>query len=170
VIALSSALAAAFAFVPTGSAPHTAAPGLSETTQFSTAHVSEMAHATPAQRKAIDRAIVESFGRYGQAGTGAMPAPGQPTLAAKAWSWGITGEHVWVIMSFTDVHNGLLAAITGDCIAMLAVAHATEFDWLCGGLEQLLAHLSNGYRPESNHGVWAALYWWPPGEIQDGYW
>src|SRR5208282_5977517 len=67
VIALSSALAAAFAFVPTGSAPHTAAPGLSETTQFSTAHVSEMAHATPAQRKAIDRAIVESFGRYGQA-------------------------------------------------------------------------------------------------------
>jgi hypothetical protein len=99
-----------------------------------------------------------------------MPGPDQPTLAAESWAWGITGEHIWVIMSFTDVHNGLLAAITGDCEVMLAVAHATEFDFMWGGIEQLLAHLSNGYRPESNHGVWAALYWWPPGEIQDGYW
>ena len=99
-----------------------------------------------------------------------MPTPGQPVLTAKSWVWGVTGTHVWFILSFTDIHNGALAGITGDCVAIFATVHATKFAWICGGLEQLLAHLSYGYRPESNHGVWAALYWWPPGKLQHGYW
>jgi hypothetical protein len=137
--------------------------------RFSGAQVQQLARATPAQRQAIDYALVASFSRYAKAGAGPMPAPGQPSLTAKSWSWGITGTHVWIIMSFTDIHNGALAGITGDCIAMFQVAKVGGFAWLCGGLEQLLAHLSYGYSPESNHGVWAALYWWPP-KIQYGYW
>jgi hypothetical protein len=171
LMAAAALVAVAFIVMPArpGIAPARSAPN-STAPHFSPAQVRELAQATPAQRSAIDHALVTSFSRYARAGTGSMPAPGQVSLTAKAWSWGITGQHVWIIMSFTDIHNGLLGAITGDCIGMFQVAHATAFAWLCGGLEQLLAHLSNGYRPESNHGVWAALYWWPPGEVQSGYW
>jgi hypothetical protein len=136
---------------------------------FSGSQVQQLAHTTPGQRQAIDHALVASFSRYAKAGTGPMPTPGHPSLTAKSWSWGITGSHVWIIMSFTDIHDGALAGINADCRAMFLVAKVGQFSWLCSGLNQLLAHLSTGYRPESNHGVWAALYWWPP-KIQYGYW
>jgi hypothetical protein len=164
MLTVTAALAAvAFLIIPARPTASSPVP------HFSGAQVRQLAQATPAQRQAIDHALVASFSQFAKAGTGSMPEPGQPTLTAKSWSWGVTGQHVWIIMSFTDIHNGLLTAITGDCVGMFAVAHASGYAWLCGGLEQLLAHLSNGYRPESNHGVWVALYWWPP-SVQYGYW
>ncbi len=165
-IALSVAAAAAavtFIVMPARPASNGTVP------HFSRAQVQQLAHTTPGQRQAIDHALAASFSRHAKAGTGPMPAPGQPSLTAKSWSWGITGSHVWIIMSFTDIHDGALAGINADCRAMFAVAKVSQFSWLCGGLNQLLTHLSTGYRPESNHGVWAALYWWPP-KIQYGYW
>jgi len=161
VIAASAAVA--FLVVPTHPAANSAVP------HFSGAQVQQLGEATLAQREAVDQAIVTSFSRYAEVGTGAMPTPGQPSLAAKTWSWGSTSTHIWIIMSFTDIHNGALLGITADCVAMFQVAKVGRFAWLCTGLEQLLAHLSYGYTPESNHGVWTALYWWPP-KVQYGYW
>jgi hypothetical protein len=155
--------AVAFIVMPAQPAANSAVP------HFSGAQVQQLGGATLAQREAVDQAIVASFSRHAEAGTGAMPAPGEPSLAAKSWTWGFSSTHVWIIMSFTDIHDGALVGITGDCVAMFQVAKVGKFAWLCGGLEQLLAHLSYGYTPESNHGVWAALYWWPP-KVQYGYW
>jgi hypothetical protein len=80
-----------------------------------------------------------------------------------------------VILTYTDVHNGLLAAMGADCLAMLKVARVDFWPMTlaCTSMVSLLAHLSNGYVPMNNHGVWAALYWgWPepPGYITGGRW
>ena len=138
---------------------------------FSAAQVSELADATTVQKDAVDHAIVTAFSRYGEAGTGTIPVPGRPVLAAEDWSWGTTSTHIWVIVTFTEVHDGLLRAMGGDCLAMLAVAKMKgPFGYLCTAFVGLLAHYSNGYRPESNAGVWAALYWYPPGKLTGGTW
>lgn len=143
----------------------------SNTVHFSAEQLNELADATTAQKEAVDHAIVTAFSRYGEAGTGTMPVPGQPVLAARDWSWGHTSTHIWVIMTFTDVHDGLLNGMKADCLAMLALEKMKgPFGYLCGTFVGLLAHYSNGYRPESNAGVWAALYWLPPGKITGGTW
>jgi hypothetical protein len=164
-----TAVVAAFALA-VGSAGPVGSPASGP--RFTAIQRQELAALTPAQRMAFDHVAVVAFSRGGaEAGTGTMPTPGQPILAAQSWSWGHTGTHLWVIMTYTDVHNGALAGMVADCLAMIKIARLPGLlNRLCGALAGTLTHYSNGYVPMNNHGVWAAIYWWPPGLVDGGRW
>jgi len=67
------------------------------------------------------------------------------------------GDHFWVIASYLDVVDGAINVGEFACEVRLP-----QFGWLCSLAAQGLKTWARGWGSASNHGVWAAIYWWPP--------
>jgi hypothetical protein len=119
---------------------------------------------TPLGRAKVESAFEQSFGKLGEVGFGIMPKPGSIQTAASQWSWGVTGYHVWFILSYADVINGAVVGAEAVCIARLHI------NWLCAGAAGLLLNLANGHGWSTSHGIWAAVYWWPVPYATGGSW
>lgn len=128
---------------------------------------------TPEKRQEIARIMVESFTQAGiavrTAASGAIGAV--PTgrsvqtvaLPAPQYAAGIAWDHVWVILSYLDVARGLIAAAVGFCMTRLP-------GWICTAVGAVLYAIANGWGYASNHGVWAAIYWFPYPHYTYGRW
>jgi hypothetical protein len=97
------------------------------------------------------------FTQVTRSGGGTLPTTAVPNLAT-----GITGDHFWIIVSYADVANGLIAVAVRACQTRLP-------GWLCTAAGNLLSSWAQGGGSASNHGVWAAIYWLPP-HIDGGSW
>jgi len=120
-------------------------------------------------RTAADRArlvadLRRAFAGVGVVGTGPMPshssAPaGALNTAYEAsepdLAYGVTGDHVWVIVSYADVAHGAVSVAVHYCDRYAP-------GWLCSSVGNQLDSWASGWGAASNHGVWAAAYWWPP--------
>lgn len=120
--------------------------------------------ATPAGRAKMLSDLQSAFGGVAvvaPAGPGASgPVAGaglRPNLAT-----GITGDHFWIIVSYADVVDGAIWAGVRACQTKLP-------SWLCTEAGNLLSSWAAGWGSANNHGVWAAIYWWPP-HITGGRW
>jgi hypothetical protein len=92
-----------------------------------------------------------------QASAPSTAAAVRPDLAT-----GITGDHFWIIASYADIADGAIWAGVRACQTRLPA-------WLCTEAGNLLTSWASGWGAANNHGVWAAIYWWPP-HITGGRW
>jgi len=130
--------------------------------------------ATPFERAVIVDKVRDAFAGVAQVGIGPMPTDTRPTTRSVmtegvthniqlVLAVGITGDHFWITASYADVARG---AITG---AVYACESRGVPAWLCQSAGALLRAWANGWGYANNHGVWAAVYWWPP-HVTGGRW
>jgi hypothetical protein len=109
--------------------------------------------ATPAQRAKLLADMQKAFAGVARIeATQASPHGISPDLA-----FGKTSNHFWIIASYADVADG---AIWSGVIAC-GVYQPDLFDF-CEEAGDILSDWAQGWGRASNHGVWAAVYWWPP--------
>lgn len=116
--------------------------------------------ATAAGREHVVADLQAAFHGIATVGTGSSATPragAQPNLAT-----GITGDHFWIIASYADIADGAIWAGVRACQAKLPA-------WLCTSAGNLLTSWAAGWGAANDHGVWAAIYWWPP-RITGGRW
>jgi hypothetical protein len=118
--------------------------------------------ATPAGRAQVLKDLQTAYGGVARIQVGAGGASQDPTARAgrssvqveTALADGFNWDHFWVIASYADVASGAFAAATAACL--------TRLPWyICAPVGTLLTTWSRGWGWASNHGVWAAVYWWP---------
>jgi len=113
-------------------------------------------------REKFYQAFQKSFGHVANVGTGPLATPGMPQLVL---SWGFSGaggEHFWIIASYADILSRALDNAVDDCVgALSAIIDPLAALAVCEGVDMAIDRLASGYRPLSNHGVWAAVYFWP---------
>lgn len=127
--------------------------------------------ATPFERAAVVDKLQAAFSGVAEVGSGplpraAVPAETWPSSAHEAHedlAIGITGDHFWIIASYADIVRGAIATAIVVCVNYGVPG------WLCSSAGYLLATWSADWGYASNHGVWAAVYWWPPA-ITGGRW
>jgi hypothetical protein len=114
--------------------------------------------ATPADRARIVAEVQEAFAGVAKVGLSA-PSTGavQPNLAT-----GVTGDHFWITASYADIVDGAIWAGVRACQTRVPA-------WLCTQAGNLLVSWAAGWGAANDHGVWAAIYWWPP-HITGGRW
>lgn len=78
------------------------------------------------------------------------------------WAAGLAGDHFWITASYADVASGAIWAAVRACQTKLP-------GWLCTSAGNLLSSWAQGWGWANDHGVWAAIYWWPP-HITGGRW
>ncbi|CRK59284.1 hypothetical protein [Alloactinosynnema sp. L-07] len=78
------------------------------------------------------------------------------------WATGMAGDHFWITASYADVASGAISGAVWACKRRLP-------GWLCDTAGRLLKEWAKGWGSASNHGVWAAVYWWPP-RVTGGRW
>jgi len=126
--------------------------------------------ATPAQRARLIATLREAFAGVARVGTGTMPTrAGYGNSMASGTdspnlSFGRTGNHFWIIASYADVADGAIWSGVAAC-----AASAPEFAEVCETAGDLLSEWASGWGRATNHGVWAAIYWWPP-HVTGGRW
>jgi hypothetical protein len=120
--------------------------------------------ATPAGRDRVIAAIKAAFGNVAKVGTGAMPAENSRYNSVPDVAVGVTGDHVWIIVSYADIVDGAIWSGVAAC-----AAYIPEASDLCEEAGELLVDWGKGWGRASNHGVWAAIYWWPP-HVTGGRW
>jgi len=124
--------------------------------------------AVPAHRAEFNSLLERSFEQAGiRTGTSSFEVPGRVSLDL---AYGVTGYHVWAILSFADVYDGAVSAMIAGCTALLYRYHLNWFAWVCGWMGTELASWSAGRAWAANHGVWLAVYWYPWIYYQGGYW
>jgi len=117
--------------------------------------------ATAAGRERVLSALQSAFGS--SAVVAARPGVSRQvpsrgaTLVSPDLSYGVTSDHFWVIASYLDVVDGAINVGEFACEVRLP-----QFGWLCSLAAQGLKAWARGWGSASNHGVWAAIYWWPP--------
>lgn len=143
------------------------------------AEVRQLQHLTPAEAAKINQELAKAFGKLGiRAGIGRAGAavPGQTALASYAWSGGVRWDHVWLTASYADL---AAAARSGNKYATafeLAAPACAVIDGvgavICAEVAAGVAALASraSFVPVSNHGVWAAYYWFPYRYVTGGYW
>jgi hypothetical protein len=117
--------------------------------------------ATAAGRERILSALQSAFGPSAVVGAGPAVSRQVPTrgatLVSPDLSYGITGDHFWVIASYLDIVDGAIDVGVAACRSRLP-----EVAWVCNVAGSALKSWARGWGSASNHGVWAAIYWWPP--------
>jgi hypothetical protein len=122
----------------------------------------------PKHRAEFSSLIERSFKQAGiKTGTNSIAVPGRTSLDV---AYGVTGYHVWAIVSFADVYDGAVSAMTTGCTALLYKYDLKWFTWVCGWMGTELSKWSAGRAWAANHGVWVAVYWLPYIYYQMGYW
>jgi hypothetical protein len=121
--------------------------------------------ATPAERAKVLANLQKAFAGVAHIGT-TMPATGKESGHAMSphLSFGRTGNHFWIIASYADVADG---AIWSGVVA--CEVYEPELSDFCEEAGDILSDWAHGWGRASNHGVWAAVYWWPP-YITGGRW
>jgi hypothetical protein len=139
--------------------------------------------ATPFQREEIVEKVRAAFAGVAQVGVGPRPAdtgasgsvgtPGAAaapasssgtSIAREVLSYGVSGSDFWVVASYGDMARGAIWGADYACKYYYGVP-----SWLCDTAANILSSWSQGWGSASNHGVWAAVYWWPP-HVAGGRW
>ncbi|MFL6125412.1 hypothetical protein [Actinophytocola sp.] len=130
--------------------------------------------ATAAGRAQVVSDMQAAFAGVATVGTGQRPSTATRESAGEVRNvaytasvrhdvaWGITADHFWIIVSYADVVSGAIWAAVRACQTRLP-------GWLCTNAGNLLVSWAQGWGSASDHGVWAAVYWWPP-HITGGRW
>ena len=131
--------------------------------------------ATPFERAKVVAELQKAFSGVAQVGTGPLPkhGPNGPLTPATSPSngssnaelmlaAGVSGNHFWITASYHDIADG---AIWGGVIACDRYLPSE----MCLTAGELLIDWSYGWGYGNTHGVWAAIYWWPP-HIAGGRW
>lgn len=114
--------------------------------------------ATPSQRAIVVEQLQQAF-----AGVATVSAPGMPTASPAAapgqarlvMSYGISGDHFWVIASYSDMARGAIWTAAAACSTRLPA-------WICGLAAKALSSWAAGWGSGNSHGVWASVYWQGP--------
>jgi hypothetical protein len=181
--ALASAVALAVTSAVPASSPLASGPRLPYHQQahpLTRADIYQLEHMTPAQAARLDTGLNKVFNRFGfQVGlsTPGTPASSGTRLVSYDWSGGVRWDHAWVTASYANLASvGKVAnryqalyylAGVGCTIALGGIGGA-----ICGEIAGGIAGLANGLSgiaPVSNHGVWAAYYWYG-NYVTGGYW
>jgi len=122
--------------------------------------------ATPAERAKVITSLQKAFAGVARISVGAAPRPGGvlPRTISPALASGVTSNHFWIIASYADMADGAIWAGVVAC-----QIYEPEIGYLCRAAGTILAAWAQGWGRASNHGVWAAIYWWPP-HITGGRW
>jgi hypothetical protein len=183
-VALAAAIAVAGGLAGTSSLARAATIPSHQVTRVAPTHISSHAltltpaelsqwrqeTATPAQRARLVATLRDAFAGVARVGTGTMPTRaghGSSTASgtdSPELSFGRTGDHFWIIASYADVADGALRSGVLAC-----AASAPEFADVCETAGELLSEWASGWGRASDHGVWAAIYWWPP-HVTGGRW
>jgi hypothetical protein len=123
--------------------------------------------ATPAERAKLVAAFRKAFAGVAQVSTVApdkasLVGQAKPTISNLAM--GRTGDHFWIIASYADVADGAIWGAVAAC-----GAYAPEFFEVCDLAGDVMSEWAQGWGRASNHGVWTAIYWWPP-HVTGGRW
>lgn len=152
--------------------PHTANPPVMAPVTPTAAELAQWRKetATPYQRGEIVAKMQAAFSGVGHVGAGSLSsvqsqaATATPTRDQKmVVALGITGDHFWVTASYGDMARGAIWGAVSICIGYGVPA------WLCSAAGYILTTWSQGWGSANNHGVWAAVYWWPP-HVTGGRW
>jgi hypothetical protein len=125
--------------------------------------------ATPAGRADVLEGLQSAFAGVGKIGVG--PVPGQIKTVGYAtggnirpeWAAGLTGDHFWITASYADIASNAISGAVALCKTRVPTP------WLCDAAGSLLREWARGWGWANNHGVWAAVYWWPP-HVTGGRW
>ncbi|WP_328686075.1 hypothetical protein [Streptomyces sp. NBC_00343] len=127
--------------------------------------------ATPESRTHLISEVQEAFAGVATVRTD-MPEQNTDTVVSststgkghvvQALATGVTGDHFWIIASYSDVARGLIAGAVRACSLKVPA-------WLCTNAGNLLTSWSRGWGSASNHGIWAAVYW-RPAHVTGGRW
>jgi hypothetical protein len=124
--------------------------------------------AVPGHRTQLSSLVARSFKQAGiTTGTSGVEVPNHTSLDL---AYGITGQHVWAIVSFADVYDGAVAAFTAGCTGLMIRYGLGKLSWLCTWMGEEIDKWSAGRAWSANHGVWVAVYWWPWIYYQWGFW
>ena len=126
--------------------------------------------ATPFQRAQMIMNLQHAFAGVADVGFGSLPSSAQVNAAQTTPSatvnevvaYGVSGDHFWIIASYADISRG---AIWGA----VAVCDRYAPSWICSGAGNMLDSWAAGWGSANSHGVWAAIYWWPP-HVTGGRW
>jgi hypothetical protein len=122
----------------------------------------------PRHRTQLSSLVAHSFKQAGiTTGTSGVEVPNHTSLDL---AYGITGQHVWAIVSFADVYDGAVAAFTAGCAGLMIRNGLGRLSWLCAWMGEEIDKWSAGRAWAANHGVWVAVYWWPWIYYQWGFW
>ncbi|WP_395725604.1 hypothetical protein [Nakamurella sp.] len=115
--------------------------------------------ATPRQRAEIIAQLNEAFAGVATVGDGASPqATGSTPSGARVQqvlATGFTGDHFWITASYADIARGAVPAAVAACAIRIPRA-------LCSAAGNWLIGAAAGWGAGNSHGLWAAVYWWPP--------
>ena len=120
--------------------------------------------ATPAERAKVLANLQKAFAGVAHIEATAPTAKQSGHAMSPHLSFGRTGNHFWIIASYADVADG---AIWSGVIA--CAAYEPELADFCEEAGDILSDWAQGWGRAANHGVWAAVYWWPP-YITGGRW
>lgn len=84
------------------------------------------------------------------AGTTGSGARVEPVLAT-----GVSGDHFWITASYADIARGAVPAAVAACATRVPAA-------ICNAAGNWLRSAAAGWGAGNSHGLWAAVYWWPP--------
>lgn len=116
------------------------------------------ATATPRQRAEIIAQLNEAFAGVATVSAGAAPATGSTSSGARVQpvlATGFTGDHFWITASYADIARGAVPAAVAACATRIPRA-------LCSAAGNWLSAAAAGWGAGNSHGLWAAVYWWPP--------
>ncbi|HEY5877312.1 MAG TPA: hypothetical protein VIU11_00280 [Nakamurella sp.] len=74
----------------------------------------------------------------------------------------MAGDHFWITASYADIARGAVPAAVAACAVRVPRA-------LCNTAGNVLESMAAGWGAGNSHGVWAAVYWWPP-RVTGGHW
>lgn len=113
--------------------------------------------ASPSQAMAAARPAPPAAQLASQHGYAAAASVTTRNVVTPDLAVGRTGTHVWIIASYADIASRAIWSAVVAC-----VAYNPELWDVCELAGDRLSELAQGWGRASNHGVWAAVYWWPP--------
>ena len=122
--------------------------------------------ASPQQRAQVIAQLTESFAGVAQVGYGTAPRAAGSSPSGVGFqqilATGISGDHFWITASYADIARGAVPGAVAACAVRLPRA-------LCNAAGNLLKSMAAGWGTGNSHGIWAAVYWWPP-RVTAGRW
>lgn len=117
------------------------------------------ATATPRQRAEIVEQLNQAFAGVATVSSGdTAPVSGSTASGVRVQqvlATGFTADHFWITASYADIARGSVPAAVAACAARIPRA-------LCSAAGNWLTAAAAGWGAGNSHGLWAAVYWWPP--------
>jgi hypothetical protein len=159
---------------------------LTDAPHLTAAEIQQVRQLTPAEAETITTELQKGFAKLGvQVGFGTPDEaqPTGPTLTSYDWSGGVAWDHAWITASdanlaavansvngFTSKYESLFSLVSGiGCGLIFSPVGGIVCGEIAYGISTIAAELST-LPPLTNHGVWAAFYWWPREYWTGGDW